>query len=358
MPPKPLKSSSAANPFVHVIEEGLTEINGKTIHLDLEITRTEYEEMIRSMIDRTIHCIQESLHDANVTPSGIDNVLLVGGSTRTPLVREILEDYFDQEPRSEIHPDLCVVIGAALLAARIQGLDIQHILVDITPYTFGVQAVGPDEDGFQTPYRFVPIIPRNTPLPVTRSEEFTTMYDNQERVEVNIYQGENLDVRNNILIGKFVVEGLSKVPAGNIIFDRMSLDLNGILTVTAIEKKTGLQKSIKIEGANKPKSAEDIAASRDSLADLMPAGFEFDESDYDESDIDDAEFEEETGSVKLPKELLETLTRAKAAFEKMHPDDRKEAEELCLQIAQLVSDDKDYEKPLTELKEILYFIGA
>ena len=237
------KIELSANPYVHVIEEGLTEVDGKTIHLDLELTRTQYEEMIHSMTDRTIHCIQQALHDANVSPSEVNNVLLVGGSTRTPFVREILKNYFQQEPRSEIHPDLCVVIGAAILAARIQGLDIERLLVDITPYTFGVQAVGMGEDGYPTDYLYVPIILRNTPLPVTRSEEFSTLYDNQTRVEVNIFQGENPDVRNNIKIGKFVVEGLSKSPAGNRVIDRMSLDLNGILTVTAIEKKTGVQKN-------------------------------------------------------------------------------------------------------------------
>ncbi len=337
------KIELSAHPFVHVIEEDLADQNGKPIHLDLEFTRHQYEDMIHSLVERTINCIQHTLHDANLTPSQINDILLVGGSTRTPLVRSVLQDYFQKEPRSEIHPDLCVAMGAAILAARIQGVEVEQILVDINPHTFGMAAVSMGKEGFPTPFHFARIIPRNTPLPVTRSEEFETMVDYQKAVEVDIYQGEDDDVRYNTNIGKFLIEGLSNVPAGNIVIGRMSLDLNGILTVTAVEKKTGLQKSIKIEGANKPKSPEEISEARSRLSDLISV------SAGDETPSD-------TGG--LPLEHQDLLKRARSTFERMHADDREEAEELCNQIEQLAAEDQDYEDKLNELQELLYFVGA
>ncbi len=342
------KIELSAHPFVHVVEEDLTDSPGKPVHLDLELTRDQYENMIRSMVDRTMNCVQQALHDANLTPSQINNVLLVGGSTRTPLVQSTLQEYFKKEPRSEIHPDLCVVMGAALLAARIQGLEVDQILVDITPYTFGIAAIGIGSNGLPTPNYFASIIPRNTPLPVTRSKEFETAYDYQKIVEIDIYQGENEDIRYNTNVGKFRVEGLSNVPAGNIVIGRMSLDLNGILTVTAMEKSTGLQKSITIEGAYKPKTAEEISEARSRLGDMIP------ETQTDEKIV----HLHPTESTDLPEIHKDILRRARESFEEMHPDDREEAEDLCNQIEELAADGQDYNEQLNELQELLYFIGA
>ncbi|RJP19993.1 MAG: heat-shock protein Hsp70 [Candidatus Omnitrophota bacterium] len=348
------KIELSAHPFVHVVEEDLAVVNGRAIHLDLELSRSQYEDMIRSYVDRTVHCIQQALLDANLTPSQIDHVLLAGGSTRTPLVRDVLQDFFQREPRSEVHPDLCVAMGAALLGARIQGLAIEQILVDITPQSFGMAALGIGEDGLPNLFHFVRIIPRNTPLPVTRSESFYTLRDNQEAVDVEIYQGENDDVRYNTKIGNFLIEGLSKVPAGNTVIGRMSLDLNGILTVTAVEKSTGLQKSIKIEGVHRPKTALEIEDARSRLADLIP------DSQIDDSvmPIYPTDAMEQSDGFGLLREQADILNRARSAFEKMHPDDRQEAEDLCQRIEQLASEGKEYDKALNELQELLYFVGA
>ncbi len=345
------KIELSSHPFVHVVEEDLGEGDGPSIHLDLELTREQYEEMIRSKIDRTVECVEQALRDAKLSPSQVDNVLLVGGSTRTPLVREVLKDLFQKEPRSEVHPDMCVVMGAALLAARIQGLEVERILVDITPYTFGVACVHIEEDGFPNPHFFSRIIPRNTPLPVNRSNEFSTLVDNQEAVRIDIYQGENDDVRHNTKIGTFLVEGLSAVPAGNIIIDRMSLDLNGILTVTSVEKRTGLQKSIKIEGAYQPKKAEDIIESQSRLADIISSPLS------DQTSAVETMTEEDSTFVNLSNEHREILDKARSILDRMHPDDKEEAEALCAQVEQLASEGKEYEAPLNELQELLYFVG-
>lgn len=333
------------HPYTRILEEDLT--GGKNaIHLDMELTREEYEEMIENHINKTIDCVEQALKDANLTPSQIDNVLLVGGSTRTPLVHKVLTEYFHREPHSELHPDLCVVMGAAILAARASGKEVDQVLIDITPYTFGVSALVFDVNGMPNPNRFVPIIPRNTPLPVSRSDEFETIQDYQKAVEVNIYQGEHEDVRYNLKIGTFLIEGLSEVPAGNIIVDRMSLDLNGILTVTAIEKRTGLQKSIKIEGAYKPKNKEDIQESKNRIADIIPF-----------SEITESAQNTPAGSSSLPPDVDQLISRAQSAFDKMHKDDREEAQIYIEQIKQKCKNGENYSDTLDELQDLLYFIG-
>ncbi len=354
------KIGLSSNPYTQVVEEEIAVVNGKSIHLDLELSRREYEEMIHNLIDRTLDCVHEAMRDAQVTPAQVENVLLAGGSTRTPLVREVLENLFEKEPRSELHPDLCVAMGAGILAARLQGLEVEQILVDITPHTFGIAALHIEPDGYPNPYYFARIVPRNTPLPVTRSEEFSTVIDDQEIVNVQIFQGEDDDIRYNTQLGNFHIQGLSKVPAGNLIIARMTLNLNGILTVTAIEKQTGLQKSIRIEGAYKPKELKDILESRDRLSDLLgaPEPAEAPETAAAAPSPASARIVEFPRPGGLPREHQDMITRARAALDRMHPDDRNEAEELCAEIEQQAAAGKEYGPLLHELQDLLYFIGA
>ncbi|MCK7481408.1 MAG: Hsp70 family protein [Candidatus Moduliflexus flocculans] len=185
---------------------------------------------------------------ARLTVSDIDEILLVGGATRTPLVARRLEEDLKLQPRGEVDPDLCVAMGAAIQAALIAGAQTQTVLVDVTPYTFGTGAVG-ELDGEPYPYCFVPLIRKNTPIPVSKSEVFYTMFDGQDKVDVTVYQGEDPDALNNIEIGRFMVEGLRNAPAGNPVVLSFALDLNGILQVTAREKQTGLEYSITIDNA-------------------------------------------------------------------------------------------------------------
>ncbi len=244
------KIALSDQPFVLIEEEYLYEHQGLPIHLSLELSRDEYEQMIQEFVEETLAVVHLTMQSANLSVADIDEVLLVGGSTRTPLVVQRLTEKFQQQPRGEVDPDLCVAAGAAIQAAIIAGQDTTAaaVLVDITPYTYGTSALGELDDQLY-PYMYVPIIHKNTPLPVTKTEVFYTMYDHQEAVEVNVYQGEDADALNNIQIGKFLVEGLSKVPQGNQILLTLGLDLDGILKVSAKEKKTGLAKSIVINNA-------------------------------------------------------------------------------------------------------------
>jgi molecular chaperone DnaK len=228
-------------PFVRVREEYLSGEH----HLELELERDQYERLIGPLVDKTLTCLHQSLEDAKLTRADLDKVMLVGGSTRTPLVQRVLLERLEIEPRWEINPDLIVAMGAAVQGAIIAGDSRRSILVDITPHTFSTAAVV--SSGFQDRLICSPIIRRNTPLPASKSEVYFTMYDNQDSINVAAYQGENLDPDNNTLIGEFMVEGLSKAPAGNPIIIHFELDLNGMLKVTAAEKNSSLAKTVTLD---------------------------------------------------------------------------------------------------------------
>ncbi len=240
------KIALSDQPYTRIEEEYLLEKAGTPVHLSLEFARHDYEAMIHGYIDETLEAVHIALKGANLTVSDIDEVLLVGGATRTPVITERLEADMGLTVRAEVNPDLCVATGAAIQAGMLAGESVSAVLVDITPYTFGTSAVG-EQNGVPYPYVYVPIIHKNTPIPVTKSDVFYTMYDHQPVVEIDVYQGEDPDALNNIEIGEFLVENLSKAPAGNPIVIQFALDLNGIMNVTAREKNTGLEKSIRID---------------------------------------------------------------------------------------------------------------
>ena len=223
------------------------------LHLSVEVSRADYEEMIRPLIDRTMDCVQRSLDDAHLTATQIDRVVLVGGSTRTPMIGGLLEERLGRPARNDINPDLCVAMGAAVQAAMIAGESVGSVLVDITPHSLGIKTLDPSSGdyffggGFE--FRFAPIIRRGTPLPASRSEVFRTVSDNQPTVEIDVYQGESNDVRRNHRVGMFLIEGLARMTAGNQIVVQLDLTLDGVLKVSAREKATGLVKHITIDNA-------------------------------------------------------------------------------------------------------------
>lgn len=235
-------------PFADIQEEYIAEKDGTPLHLTMEIARHEFEALVRPLLDKTITCVGQALDDAKLNPSQLDRVLLVGGSTRSPIVTEMLEERLNQPAHQEVDPDLCVALGAAVQAAIINGQDIGPVLVDITPHSLGIRCLG-TVDGRFSDSMFSRIITRNSPLPISRSEGYQTVVDGQETVEIEVYQGEHNDARMNTLVGEFMVEGLAPVPAGNEVLVHMTLTLDGILQVTATEKQTGLQRQVRIENA-------------------------------------------------------------------------------------------------------------
>ena len=264
------KKHLSDHPFARIEEEYLAETTGKPIHLALELSREEYEEMIVPFIEETLSAVHVALESASLTSSQVDEILLVGGATRTPLIRKRLLKAFSREARGEVDPDLCVALGAAIQAGAIAGAEVSAVLVDVTPYTFGTSALG-ELNGELYPYYYVPIIPKNTAIPVRKSEVFFTVVDDQETVEVRVFQGENPDALENIQLGEFRVEGLGEAPAGNPIIIDLALDRDGILHVSATEKNTGLERRITIDKAMSRYNKNELDDARQRITDLFDA---------------------------------------------------------------------------------------
>jgi molecular chaperone DnaK len=312
----------------------------------MELTRDEYETLIQPLLDRTMDCVQRALDDANLIASSIDKVVLVGGSTRTPLIGQLLEERLGQPAHQEVNPDLCVAMGAAIQAAIIAGADVGAVLVDITPHSLGIKCVD-SQRGFPFEHHFAPIIHRNTALPASRSEVFYTFHDNQTEVEIDVYQGENADVRRNHRVGRFMVQGLSRVPSGNPIVVQLDLNLDGILKVSARERATGLQKQVVIENALARFEREEIDQARERLEELwaLPGG----EDGYDEDELTNGvsePVEEELPSLAPgPREGQREAVQARALLEKAErllertqPEDRVEVERLMTRVHTALTD--------------------
>src|SRR5438309_2400603 len=249
------KKKLSFEPYVKVREEALLTRLFRPLHLEVEISRDEYEGMIRPLVESTLDSVSKALQDSGKKPGDMDAILLVGGSTRTPLVSRLLTEHTGLEPRQEVHPDLCVALGAGVLASRLAGQNVERVLVDVSPYSFGISYLG-QRGGVPYPHCYRAIIQRNTPLPLTRAESYATIHPYQTEVDIQVYQGDDEDALNNILVGDFRVEGLVAIPEQNEVLCRMRLDLDGILEVTAVEKQTGKSKHLTIANAARAKSPE------------------------------------------------------------------------------------------------------
>ncbi len=336
------------HPFARIEEEFIAEKNGQALHLDMELSREEYETLIQPLLDRTMDCVQRALDDANLIASAIDKVVLVGGATRTPLIGQMLEDRLGQPAHQEVNPDLCVAMGAAIQAAIIDGAEVGSVLVDITPHSLGIKCVD-SHHGFPFEYHFAPIIHRNSPLPASRSELFYTFHDNQTEVEIDVYQGESEDVRRNHRVGRFMVQGLSRVPSGNPIVVQLDLNLDGILKVSARERATGLQKQVVIENALARFEREEREQARERLEQLwsLPGGTDGERDDDEEVNgfAPEAEEEQLPSLVPGPREGQREAVQARALLEKAErlldrtqPEDRVEVERLMTKVRTALTD--------------------
>jgi molecular chaperone DnaK len=345
------KKTLSFHPFARLEEEFIAEKDGQPLHLDMEISREEYEELIRPLMMRTMDCVQQSLDDAKLAASAIDKVVLVGGSTRTPMVGRLLEERLGQPAHQEVNPDLCVAMGASIQAGIIAGSDVGAVLVDITPHSLGIKCLSIDMSGMQFPHRFAPIIHRNTPLPASQSDLFFTSSDNQTQVEIDVYQGEDSDVRRNHRIGRFLVEGLSRVPAGNPLVVQLDLNLDGTLKVQARERATGLSKQVTIENALAKFQREERAAALERLERLWEdeGG---DEEDFEEMPESPDELPAEGPDVMPelvpgPREGQREAVQARALLEKAQrliekapAEDRPELERLISAVQTALADRK------------------
>lgn len=334
------KCKLSDEPFVLVREEYL---DGQR-HLEMEIERIEYEKMILPWLEKTLTCVHQAMRDASLLPKDIDKVMLVGGSTRTPLVHSMLSQRVEIEPRWEINPDLIVAMGAAIQGAVIAGEKHHSILVDITPHSFCTSSVAV-LDGFERLIS-VPIIPRNTPLPASKSEVFYTMYDNQKEVRVDAHQGEMPIPAQNTLIGEFSVVGLDNVPAGNPIVIHFDLDLNGMLKVTATEKNTGLAKTVTMD--TRGSHVLDLDKARRNMASLIEQLDDVSEGEGVPGAADEL--------IEEPEDLLATAKDLRKRGEvlltqNINPDDAAEVRNLIHQTTEIIKN-RDWKK-LAETNDAL-----
>ncbi|HCX90183.1 MAG TPA: heat-shock protein Hsp70, partial [Deltaproteobacteria bacterium] len=304
------KCTLSDRPFAGIREEFIVGNH----HLDMEISRDDYEETIRPMLRKTMDTVHACLTDSLFLPKAIDKIILVGGATRTPLVSQMLQEDMGIEPHHEISPDLIVSMGAAIQGAAISGVKTKSILVDITPYTFGTRAVG-EHEGMMTDDMFVPVIKRNSSLPVSKEELFYTYHDNQEKILVEIFQGDDPLASDNIFIGDFWIKGLSKARAGSPILLNLELDINGILKVTAKEKTTGLSKTVTMDTTKKGNVSNLEERRRNIAAFLEEDEDAGGEADAFSSDIEDKQnlIVRAKGLRKRAEGLLSTVNEEDAA---------------------------------------------
>ena len=210
-------------------------------HLEQKLTRAKFEDLTRDLLERTKAPVRTALKDAGLEPSQIHKILLVGGSTRMPMVQALVKELMGKEPTKGINPDECVAMGAAIQGAILSGEQQGIVLVDVTPLSLGLETLG----GV-----FTKIIDKNTAIPVSKSQVFTTAADNQPQVEIHVLQGERAMASDNVSLGRFFLDGIKPAPRGipqiEVTFD---IDANGIVNVTAKDKATGKAQNITIQSS-------------------------------------------------------------------------------------------------------------
>ncbi len=266
-------------------------------HLQMTVTRAKFEQLVDGLIERCRKPVEQAMRDSKLAYGDIDEVVLVGGSTRVPKVQELVRKMFNKEPHKGVNPDEVVAVGAAIQAGVLAGEVHDVLLLDVTPLTLGIETLG----GVLTP-----LVERNTTIPTTKTQTFSTAADNQPAVTISVYQGERKMAADNRLLGQFNLEGIPPAPRGmpqiEVTFD---IDANGILNVSAKDKGTGKQQTVRIEQSSGLSEEEIQRMRKDAEAHA--------EEDKKKKDLVDARNEAEARAFAMEKLLKEHAEKLRDA---------------------------------------------
>ncbi len=344
--------STAAS--VQVVEEFIVMVRGRRVSLDVEVARHEYDELISGLVDRTIGCVDTAIRDSGLALSQIDELILVGGSTRTPLVQQRLRDELRREPRWSVDPDLAVALGAATQAASIAGQAVGPVLVDVATHTLGIAAVCGSPWSEQL--SFVPILRRNSPLPARYEDLFSTHGDDQDLALIPVLQGESPRLEENREIGRLKLEGLNaSADCDGKILVRFELSLDGTLQVMAVESRSGISQRLAIVGALSRMQEKDASAAAERLAALtgvamLPAD--------DAGGFEAGRHEPATASAGRPHEAV--VRRARQALPGLGPEDTADVERLLrlIEEAAIAGDEPLLGGLVAELDDLLFYAAG
>jgi molecular chaperone DnaK len=332
----------------------ITALDGVPKHFVKTLTKASFEKMISSLIDKTIKCCKSALKNAKISAKDIDEVILVGGSTRVPAVQEAVEKFFDKKANKSVNPDEVVAIGAAIQGAVLQGDITDVLLLDVTPLSLGIETMG----GVMTR-----LIEANTTIPTRKSETFSTASDSQPSVEIHVQQGERPMAKDNRSLGRFHLDGIMPAPRGvpqiEVTFD---IDANGILSVSAKDKATNKENKIRIEGGSQ--------LSKDEIERMKQEAEEFAESDRIEREMvekvnaaDSMIFQTEKQIKEFDEKLTEedktSLNEALGSLKKSHSEknletiesDMKNLSEAWSKISERLYSQTQSEEPIGETQD-------
>jgi molecular chaperone DnaK len=317
-------------PFITATQDGPK-------HLDMVLTRGKFEDLCADLIDRCRIPVENAVRDAKIDKSAIDEVVLVGGSTRIPAVQELVKRVLGKDPNQSVNPDEVVAVGAAIQAGVLAGEVKDILLLDVTPLSLGVETLG----GVMTK-----IIPRNTTIPTKKSETFSTAVDGQTNVEIHVLQGEREMSNDNKSLGTFRLDGIPPAPRGvpqiEVIFD---IDANGILNVTAKDKGTGKEQSISITGASTLPDSEVERMVKEAESNAS--------TDKERREKIDRKNQADSLTYQAEKQLVELGDKVPEA-------DKTKVEGLVKDLREAVGkeDDESIKTLTTELQQSLYTIGT